>query len=74
MIKKNNTQTHAIMEFLLQLIAEIFNRDVASEQPAQPISTMQENSVVAPANEEITATEDDLVAGVPNIFSIIKFH
>jgi len=62
------------MEFLLQLIAEIFNRDVASEQPAQPISTMQENSVVAPANEEITATEDDLVAGVPNIFSIIKFH
>lgn len=62
------------MEFLLQLIAEIFNRDAAGEQPAQPISTMQENSVVAPANEEITATEDDLVAGVPNIFSIIKFH
>lgn len=60
------------MEFLLQLIAELFAGS-PEEERANPIETLQAEETVL-KKEEVPVFAEEQFEKAPNIFNVIQFH
>jgi hypothetical protein len=67
------TKKIPIMEFLLQLIAELFAGSEELEQ-APVMEVVEQEEVVADAKEEVQEVFGEPAVETANIFNVIQFH